>query len=389
MPRSKREDDGKLKRRARGEGTVVQHSDGRWIARVPLGNGKRKEEYYKTKQEAERAKRRMLNERDAGKLATEREQTLKDYLEYWLKAHRTTIRKTTYEMYQRNLAARVIPVLGHVGLRKLKVEMFQSLYQEWEEEQLSPNTIRLIHRIINEALNDAVKWKKLAYNPVQNVKLPKTRKVKIYVLTDEEIEHLLNCAQRNRLYALFRMALLLGMRKGELLGLKWSDINFDTATLTIKRTVSYVRDPATGHSVFHVGLPKTEAGERSIHLPLDIVNVLREHQEKQNQIRASVSLWKNLDLVFCTRGGNYITPQSLTRCFDRLLGIAGLEHMKFHALRHNASRILRKLKIDPVVRMEMLGHTSLEMTDITYGHATQEQHKEAAEDIDRLFGENL
>lgn len=190
-----------------------------------------------------------------------------------------------------------------------------------------------------------------------------------------------------RWYALFRMALLLGMRRGELLGLKWSDINFEKATLTIQRTLTYLRDPTTGHYDFHIGPPKTEAGERTIHLPLDIVEVLIEHQEKQNQMRVSSLRWKNLDLVFCTRDGNYIVPENVRRAFGELLVDAGLGHMKFHALRHNASRILRRLKIDPVVRMEMLGHTSLEMTDITYGHATQEMHKEAAEEIGRLFGE--
>jgi integrase len=158
MPRSRKEEPEKPKRRARGEGTVVQHPDGRWVARVPLGGGKRKEEYYKTKQEAERAKRRMLNERDAGRLVTEREQTFGEYLNYWLRAHRAPIRIGTYVMYHSYLNTRVIPVLGHVKLRKLTIEMFQLLYQEWEDE-LSPNTIRLIHGIVNKALNDAVKLK--------------------------------------------------------------------------------------------------------------------------------------------------------------------------------------------------------------------------------------
>src|SRR5436305_10766877 len=108
MPGRKKDDQDKQKRRARGEGTVVQHPDGRWIARIPLGKGKRKEEYYKTKQEAERAKRRMLNERDAGTLAVERDQTLKEYLIYWLKAHRTTIRETTHSMYYMYIMTRII-----------------------------------------------------------------------------------------------------------------------------------------------------------------------------------------------------------------------------------------------------------------------------------------
>jgi hypothetical protein len=113
----------------RGEGSVFQReSDGRWVARIPLGGGKRKEEYYDTKREAERAKRRMLNERDTGKLVTQRDQTFEDYLHYWIKAHGVTIRRPTYSMYYAYLKARVIPELGRVSLRKLTLDMFQAMY---------------------------------------------------------------------------------------------------------------------------------------------------------------------------------------------------------------------------------------------------------------------
>ncbi len=145
MPRRKQDDQEEPKRRTRGEGTVVRRADGRYVARVPLGGGKRKEEYYDNRQDAERAKRRMLNERDVGRLATGRDQTFGDYLLYWLKAHRATIRETTYATYYWYLTGRVIPALGHIRLKKLTIEMFQSLYQQWEREKLSPNTIRLIH----------------------------------------------------------------------------------------------------------------------------------------------------------------------------------------------------------------------------------------------------
>lgn len=376
-------------RRVRGEGSVFQReSDGRWVARIPLGGGKRKEEYFDTMREAERGKRRMLNERDAGKLITERDQTLREYLDFWLKAHRATIRITTYAMYHRYLHTRIIPALGHIGMRKLSLEMFQSLYQEWEiEEGLSPNTIRLLHNIMKKALNDAVRWKKISYNPMQYAKVPPARKpINVYILNDGEVERLLQCVVQVRLYPLFKMALLLGLREGELLGLKWNDISFEQSTLKVQRTVYYVHDPDVNRRRFNEGPPKTEAGSRLLHLPLDIVEMLREHLKRQQEIRAVAPQWKDLDLVFCTRTGNYITPHSLEVAFDKVLQIAGLEHMKFHALRHNASLILRRMGVDSVVRKEMLGHSSLSMTDSVYGHTTSEMHKKAAEMIDNLFG---
>lgn len=385
MPRQKKGEQTKQPRRVRGEGTVVERGDGRFVARIPIGGGKRKEEYYDTKQEAERARRRMLNERDAGKLVTQRDQTFGEYLTYWLNAHRTTIRSTTYSMYYSYLNARVIPALGHVGLRKLTVEMFQTLYQEWEKEPLSPNTIRLIHGIINEALSDAVKWKKLVYNPVQDVKLPKATKADIYVLSEEEVERLLQCAKEMSLYPLFLMALFLGMRRGELLGLKWADIDFNEATLHIQRTLSYKKNPETGQCEFIVGPPKTASSKRVLHLPKDIVKVLADYREQQSKTQAAASHWEQRDLVFCTGHGSYLHPYRIGNVFDRLLQRAGLEHMKFHALRHNASLILRNLGIDPVVRKEMLGHSSLAMTDDIYGHSTPKMHKQAAEQMNQLF----
>jgi integrase len=150
-----------------------------------------------------------------------------------------------------------------------------------KEKELSPNTIRTIHRVIRHALEDAVQWKKLVYNPIQHVKLPKARKAEIPLLSKEDIERLLVCAQQTPLYALFRIALLLGVRRGELLGLKWSDIDLEASRLTVERSVSYMKDPEVGKQVFIVGPPKTRTSNRTIYLPRDIVEVLRQHRVKQ------------------------------------------------------------------------------------------------------------
>ncbi len=384
MPRKKKDGQEKPQRRTRGEGSVFEREDGRWVARIPLGNRQRKEEYYDTRGEAERARRRMLNERDAGKLVTGRDQTLEEYLLYWLDAHRMTVRKTTYIMHRSYLYARIIPPLGHLMLRKITVEHFQALYQGWERE-LSPNTIRTIHGIIRHALEDAVNWKKLPYNPVQHVKLPRARKPDIPMLDKEKVEQLLACAQQTKLYALFRIALLLGLRRGELLALKWSDIDHEAALLKVQHSVAYMKDPEIGKHRFIVGPPKTRASKRTIHLPRDIVEVLRLHREQQAEVQAKAPHWEGLDLVFCNGYGNYIDPNYVRDMFRKILKAAGLERMKFHALRHNANSILRKMKIDAVVRKEILGHEKIDMTEEVYGHATQEDHQEAAQKIDRSF----
>ncbi|GCE12107.1 tyrosine-type recombinase/integrase [Tengunoibacter tsumagoiensis] len=372
------------KRRARGEGTVLQRADGRWVARVPLGDGKRKEEYYDTKQEAERAKRRMLNERDAGNLAVGKDQTFGEYLLYWIGVHGPTVLLQTHSMYLSYINFRLIPGLGHVKMKKLTVEMFQTLYQSWEEE-LSPNTIRLIHTLAKKALNDAVVWKKLSYNPVAHAKLPKSRRAKVHVFTDQELDRLLEHAAKSRLYVLFVMALFLGMREGELLGLKWSDIDFKEGVLQIQNKIYYTKHPLLEKMVFIEGLPKTVAGQRSVFLPSDIIDMLRDHLEEQKKIQEKKPDWNGSGLVFCSNTGGFMTDANIRYHFSRLLKEASIEHTKFHALRHNASMILRRLGIDSVVRKEMLGHSSISMTDDVYGHATRKMHRDAATQMENLF----
>ncbi|GCE15298.1 tyrosine-type recombinase/integrase [Tengunoibacter tsumagoiensis] len=384
MAKKEQTDKPEKKRRARGEGTVLQRADGRWVARVPLGDGKRKEEYYDTKQEAERAKRRMLNERDAGNLAVGKDQTFGEYLLYWIGVHGPTILLQTYSMYLGYIKSRLIPGLGHVKMKKLTVEMFQELYQSWDGE-LSPNTIRLIHSLAKQSLNDAVVWKKILYNPVAHAKLPKARRAKVHVFTDEELSRLLEHAKKSKWYVLFVMALFLGMREGELLGLKWSDIDFKEGVLQIHNKLYYTKHPVSEKMVYIEGLPKTAAGQRLIVLPSDIIDLLRNHLEEQKKLQEMQLNWKGLDLVFCTRVGGFMSDDHIRHHFSKLLKEAGIEHTKFHALRHNASMLLRRLGIDPVVRKEMLGHSSISMTDDVYGHATRKMHKDAASQIENLF----
>jgi site-specific recombinase XerC len=152
----------------------------------------------------------MLNERDAGKLVVVRDQSLKGYLEYWLNVQRMTVRITTYSTEHSYMMSYIAPALGHVSLRKLNGEMFQSLYLQMQESGKSPNTIRHLHAVIKKALGDAVRLKKLTSNPLEGVRLPKAKKARAVVLNKAQAECLLRCAKETRLYCLFLMGVLLG-----------------------------------------------------------------------------------------------------------------------------------------------------------------------------------
>jgi integrase len=374
----------KQTRRVRGEGSVFQREDGRWVASVPLGGGKKKQEYYDTKPQAERAKRKMLNDLEQGKLLTTQDQTLGSYLEYWLGVRHSSLKLTTYSMYRRYLMDYVVPVLGHVKLRKLTGDMFQSLYTKLEDEDFSPNTVRLIHSIVKKALSDALRWKKIVFNPVKDADPPKYRKRTMTVLTLEQAKMLIESARSVRMKCLLQVALL-GLRRGELLALRWGDVDLEKAELRVEQALSYVPNPDTGDCVFFVTDPKTEAGRRVVSLPQFVVDALRGYQKYQLGLRARSSNWQEKDLVFATEDGGYIEPQNVYAAFKVLLKEAGLPDIRFHDLRHSAISIWLAMGINLKVVQELVGHSDIRVTMNIYGHAFPGMHRDAMDDFDRLF----
>src|SRR6266487_2666734 len=375
----------KLSRKPRGEGSVFQReNDGRWVASVPLGNGKKKQEYYDTRAQAERARRKMLHDLEQGKMLTTQDHTLEDYLVYWLGVRQSSLKLTTYSMYRRYLLSYVVPILGHVKLRKLSGDMFQSLYTELEEDDFSPNTVRLVHSIAKKALNDAVRWKKIVFNPVKDADPPKHRKRAMTVLDLDQAKKLIECAGSVRMECLLHVALL-GLRRGELLALRWCDVDLEKSELRVERALSYVPNPDTGHCEFFVTDPKTEAGRRVVSLPRFVVDALRKYREYQRALRARSSRWQDKDVVFSTGDGGYMEPQNVYAAFKVLLKEAGLPDIRFHDLRHSAISIWLAMGINLKVVQELVGHSDIRVTMNIYGHAFPGMHGGAMDDFDRRF----
>lgn len=388
MPKSKKKDQNeKSERHTRGEGSVFQREDGRWVASIPLGGGKKKQEYYDTKSQAERAKRRMLNDLEQGKLLITPDQTLANYLEYWLGVRRSSLKLTTYSLYHRYLTDYVIPTLGHIKLRKLSGDMFQSLYTKLEDEDFSPNTIRLVHGITKKALSDALRWKKIVFNPVKDADPPKHRKRSMTVLTLDQAKQLIACARSPLMKCLLQVALL-GLRRGELLALQWRNIDLNKRELSVEQTLSYVPNPDTGEWEFFVTDPKTEAGRRIVSLPQFVVEALLEYRTYQRRLRACSSDWQEKDLVFSTEDGGYLGPQNVYAAFKALLKEAGLPDIRFHDLRHSAISIWLAMGMNMKVVQELVGHSDIRVTMNIYGHAFPGMHDAAMDDFDRLFREN-
>ena len=373
----------KQKRRGHGEGTVYQRKDGRWVAEITLEDGKRKVLYGKTQKEVIEKLQQVRYEQKQGRLATGPRQKLRDYLEQWLEeVHKPTIRLTTYARYRSALNRHIIPALGHIQIQKLTPQQVQAFYTRKLQEGLSAKTIvSTIHVVLHKALDNAVRWNLVARNICDVVSLPRRSRNEIQPLTRDQAQRLLEVARGHRFEALLTVALITGMRRGELLALRWQDIDIDTGSLQVRRTVSRIR----GHGYVETD-PKTEKSRRKITLPLPVVEVLKQHRTVQLEARLKAGkAWQDNDLVFCNIYGRYLHPDRMVEQFQKLLRDAGLPHLRFHDLRHSAATILLSMGVHAKVVQELLGHSTISVTMDVYSHVLPSMQKDAMDKWDDLF----
>ena len=371
------------KRRGQGEGSIYQRKDGRWVGEVTLENGRRKPLYGKTRKEVAEKLNAALQAQKQGTLATGPQQKLKDYLDQWLEeVHKPTVRLSSYAKYRRTLDRHILPGLGHIQLQKLTPQHVQKLYASKLQEGLSPKTVRLIHAVLHQALKNAVRWNLVPRNVCDAVSLPKqTTQREMQVLTKEQAQTLLETAKGHRLEALLTLAVATGMRRGELLALRWQDINFETRSLHICRSVSFL----TGHG-FVESEPKTTRSRRNITLPLFALEALRVHRTRQLEVRLQAGKkWEDHDVVFCNTLGGFLNTSTLFKLFTALLKDAGLPHMRFHDLRHSAATILLAMGAHPKVVQELLGHSQISMTLDIYSHVLPSMQEEVMDRLNNLF----
>ena len=374
------------KRRIRGEGSLYQRKgDGRWVGSFYSEEGKRISVYGDTQKEALEKLKAAQREYEQGKLATGPNQTVKHYLEYWLEdVHKSTIRLSSYLRYRQLLDIHILPTLGHIQLKKLTPQHIQALYGRKLKEGLSAGSVRFMHAVLHKALDNALHINLVARNVCDVVSPPRKTKYEIQVLNEEQAHKLLAVAQGHRLEALLVLALTTGLRRGELLALRWHDINFEDRSLQVRRTVNRY----TGHGFVETE-PKTPKSRRKITIPQFAVEMLRQHRTRQLEARLQVgTAWQEHDLVFCNTSGNFLLSDRLREMLEKLLKEAELPHMRFHDLRHSAATILLSMGIHPKVVQELLGHSTISLTMDTYSHVLPSMHQNAMDRMDNLFGQS-
>ncbi len=373
----------KSKLRGHGEGSVYRRKDGRWTASMTLEDHSRKYFYGETRKEAYEKLQKALHEQKQGTLLVGPQQTMKDYLEYWLEeVHKSKLRIGTYRSYRGVLNCHLIPGLGHIRLQKLTPQHVQSLYsKKHTEEGLSPGRIRVIHIVLHKALNHAVRVNLVARNVCDQVELPREERHEGLALTPEQAQQLLQKVREHRLDALLTLALTTGMRIGEILSLRWQDVDLKAGFLQVRRTVGYY-----GKRGFVVGEPKTESSRRTIVLPDFLVEKLKLHRTSQLEMRLQAGLsWVDNDLVFCNKRGGFFPPPTIAYQFNKVLKDVGFSHMRFHDLRHSAATLLLSMGVSLKVVQEILGHSTISTTADIYSHTLLSMQREAMNKMDDLF----
>lgn len=376
---------GKKPRRGPGEGSIYQRKDGRFVASLPIdGPGRPRKYFYgKTRAEVrEKLKQAQLEQRQ-GTLATGPRQTVQQFLEHWLEnVHRYRVRLNTYRIYRQLLNGHVFPALGHIQLQKLSPQRVQELYAQKQKEGYAAETVRGIHRMLHRAFEDAVKWNLVASNVCDKVTQPRPVEFEQHPLTKEQAKQLLGVAKEGRLEALLTLAVATGMRRGELIGLRWVDIDFEQKILWVRHTVN-----RAGKSGIIENAPKTEKSKRKINLPAFVLDALERHRAKQEEMRREAgAAWKEQDIVFSNTLGGFTEASNFELRYKKMLQKAGLPNIRFHDLRHSAATILLEMNVNPKQVQELLGHSSIIITMDRYSHVLPSMQREMMDQLDDVFG---
>jgi len=388
------------KRRGRGEGSIHQRPDGRWCALLDLGivNGKRKRKYIygaTRKEVVEKLKAAQVAQGNGANLAVERI-TVAQFLDRWIAdvvSRRNKAR--TVDGYKQIIKDHLKPHLGRHQLDKLRPEHVQAMLNTLAAEGRRYNTVRNVPAALRRALNQAMRWQYVQRNVATLVEVPRYRdddegddevtkpEFAIQPLDEEQARALLKAVAGHPLETLYRIALSLGLRRGEVLALRWKDIDFERATLRVTGVLQRVRGK------LERGTTKTASSARGVYLPPVLLAQLRKRRTAQEQEREEAGeTWQENGLVFTTRTGTPIEPRNLIRHFKQVLKKAGLpETIRFHDLRHSCATLLIAQGVHPRVVMEILRHSQISTTMNTYAHVLPRLQRDATAKIEELIDE--
>ena len=372
------------RRRGNGDGGVYRRgSDNRWVAVLDLGpdgSGRRRRKvlYGTTRREVVEKLTEAQRRLSEGAPVTDARGTVAAYLEHWMSTGLAAaeVRATTRENYTTIARKHLVTALGHHRLDKLDPSDVDALVVAKRAAGLSDSTVRLIYTVLRRALDAAVRDGLIRRNVAAAVQRPRVARRDAAVLSPDQAQTFLDAARGDRLFALYAVAVAVGLRRGEALGLRWSDVDLDVGTLRVSRTFSRVG----GRLAFTE--PKSQRSRRTVPLPDPLVVELRAHRVRQAAERLTAgSSWDDHDLVFPSRFGTPLDPRNALRALATVAGRAGLDGVGLHTLRHTSASLMLVQGVHPRVVMETLGHSGISITMDVYSHVMPQQQREAAEAV--------
>ena len=388
-------------RRDRGDGSIRQRPNGSWEGRysyIDENTGKRVERsvYAPTQTETKRKLKELItqikNRVDDTDYVKPNNTTLGEWLDIWMKEYKkNSVRPTTYTSYHHSIESHIRPALGNIELQRLRPDHVQSLLNDMssgdkKKQPLAPWTVLKAKNVLSGALEQAIRNQIIPYNPAKAAVPPKLEVKDIRVLTESEQKTFMEAVQGHRLEALYKLALATGMRRGEILALTWDCVDLKNRSITVKSSVSRVKDPDTGITAIRYSEPKTKSGRRQVPILLNMVPVLQEHKQSQDAEKAEAgSAWNPKNLVFCSNVGTVIEPRRVCTTMNKITDAADLPRFSFHALRHTFATRMLEANVSAKVVQEVLGHADVTLTLNTYSHIIGTTAHEQMGKINDLF----
>ena len=382
------------KKRANNEGTITKRADGRWEGKIivglkPDGSPDRKSVYGRTQKEAKEKLEELKSDLRSGTYAAPSDVKVGEWLRAWVNDYaQVSTRLGTYKKYHSLIENHIVPTIGNLKLQDLKTSSVQKLFavllksgNTRTKKGLSAATVAEIHLILNQACKQAIICNLIRRNPVDGTKKPTREKPEINPYTEDELDQFLKTVKDHIHYPAYFLNAYSGLRRGELLGLKWNNVDFKTNSISIIRSVKANKNEKT-HT-------KTKSSMRTIPVGKKVMLVLQAHKEKQDALKTLLGdSYIDNGLVFCQESGKQLCPRSFCRSFERALAHHKLRKIRFHDLRHTHATILLMKGVPVHVVSARLGHSSIRVTLDFYSHIVPGIQDQVAELLDQMIDDS-